>query len=218
MPKHDKSRKAYKNFLLISPALIFLTVMGTGCGRPPYKTTSQGGTNTDLNLTGDNPGGGDNSGGTPGTGIPAQRFTVQGTGYDTHYFTVKTRSVLKVKFIPGRQDRTQSGTGYTWQYSMLGVFIGVGGTTQPTAPLYNGYGGTTAESSTVMDLSSFYTKTCSSSDTACRQSVTITVTQPNNDDNCINRGVCYPQQWSHVPDNHPWNGTLVVQTDDTDAI
>ena len=153
---------------------------------------------------------------TPTPTNPPFSFRVDGTGYTSVTFEVTTRTVLKVRFAPGVQDKTVAGTGFSPQYSVLGVYIAVGSDLRPTPPLYNGLGGGTGEKSPVMDYSSAFTRTCSASDPDCREKVTITVKQPNYDYWCINYGAYCP--WTHVWDTHPWNGTLTVQTDDTTGI
>ena len=142
-------------------------------------------------------------------------FTVRGVGYSTTTVSVSAGTVLKVKFAPGVQDTAITGTGVYPQYSQLGVYIGVGASTEPTQMLQNGYDGSTAQTGTVMDFSSSIPSGCSGS-TTCRQNVTITITKPNNDFYCLNEGIYCP--WNQVLSGQPWNGTLTVQTDDTDSI
>ncbi|MGK5083322.1 hypothetical protein WDW37_08440 [Bdellovibrionota bacterium FG-1] len=150
------------------------------------------------------------------TGVPPYSFPISGTGYDSHTISVSAGKILKVTFSPGTQDRNQSGTGYTWNYTVLGVFISVGSSTKPTPPLANGYTAGQAQRSDPMDFSGSIHSTCTNSDTKCRQQVTITIQKPNNDDQCFNFGVGCP--YNHVPDGHPWNGTLLVETDDTNSL
>ena len=149
--------------------------------------------------------------------MPPVNEQVRGTGYSQKSITVSTRRTLKVSFTPGVQDTNLSGTGYTINYAYMGVFIKVGSETKPTPLLYNGYLGGNAETTTAMDFSSSVPNGCttSSADT-CRQSVTITVKQPNTDFRCLNYGTNCSH--AHVEDGHPWNGTIRVQTDDTDAL
>ena len=151
------------------------------------------------------------------TGVAPYRYTVSGVGYDSHTFKVSAGHILKVRFTPGRQNRTQPGTSYTWQYSILGVFIEVGGNSHPTAPLKNGYPSGQPESSSVMDFSDSIGTGCVTTDTGCRKSVTITVNRPNNDDACINYSGYYCP-YTRVPDGHPWNGTIEIETDDTNSL
>jgi hypothetical protein len=109
---------------------------------------------------------------------------------------------------------TVRGVGYT---SQLGVYIQVGSLNQPTEMLTNGYNGTTAETSSVIDFSSSIPSgSCAGQATTCRQNVTITVNKPNDDYWCLTTGQFCP--WSYVYASHPWNGTLTIQTDDTTAI
>ena len=58
--------------------------------------------------------------------------------------------------------------------------------------------------------------TCSSTSSTCRQSVTITISHPNDDYYCLNYGIDCP--WAQMYFDHPWNGTLSIQTDDTVAL
>jgi len=152
--------------------------------------------------------------GTGGAQAP-YRVAIQGNGYDSHSVTVPVGTVLKVAFIAGKQNAEASGVFYP--YSMLAVYMGVGSNLQPTQLIENGYSGGTAQESTVIDLSSSFTSTCASGSASCRQQVTVIVTQPNNDDACLNSGYsgC---PYAHVPTGHPWNGTLLIQTDDTTSL
>jgi hypothetical protein len=150
------------------------------------------------------------------TGVPAYNFTVRATGYNSTYVDVRANKVLKVRFTPGQQDRTVAGTGFNAKYSLLWVYIKVGASTQPTPALYNGVNGGDAVSSGVMDYSTAFTRTCSASSPACRQTVRVYIQQPNNDYYCLNYGMYCPG--AHVYDTHPWNGTIQIQTDDTDPV
>jgi hypothetical protein len=49
----------------------------------------------------------------------------------------------------------------------------------------------------------------------CRQNVVITVKKPNYDHFCFTYG--FGCSHTHVQANHPWNGVIHVQTDDTVA-
>jgi hypothetical protein len=122
------------------------------------------------------------------SGPPPLSQTVSGVGYSTMTFTVRTRSVLKIRFTPGMQNSSVAGGNFAPQYARLAVFIKVGSLEQPTALLSNGLA-TTQETSSTMDFSSAFTKTCASTDTACRQTVTITVSKPNYDYWCYNYGL-----------------------------
>jgi hypothetical protein len=153
---------------------------------------------------------------TTGTSAP-YTFTVRGVGYTSTSVTVSVNSVLRVKFAPGIQDTAISGTGVYPQYSMMGVYLEVGSNNQPTQMLTNGYGGTTAETSSVIDFSSSIPNSgCYGQAATCRETVTVTVNKPNDNYWCLNAGQFCP--WSDVYESHPWNGVLTVQTDDTTAI
>jgi hypothetical protein len=151
--------------------------------------------------------------GTTGTGTNSPySYTINGVGYDSQTVTVSTRSVLKVTFAPGIQDAAIAGTGVYPEYSKLGVYIVVGSMTLPTPMLENGYYGT-AQTSNVIDFSGALS-VCGTS-TTCRETVTITITKPNNDYDCL-QGLYCP--WNQVITGQPWNGVLNVQTDDTTAV
>jgi hypothetical protein len=123
--------------------------------------------------------------------------------------------VLRVKVAPGAPTQAVAGTGYTAAYSAMGVYIGVGSTSQATPLLRNGYYG--SAESTTMDLSSSLPNTCpTSTDPACRRSITVTVSKPNLDYSCLNYGMYCP--YTQAPSNVPWNVTLTIQTDDTQAL
>lgn len=198
-----------KQILLFTPTLLALTSLMLGCGSSSMGTKKKpSSTTTTYTLTE-----------TPATVLPAAgaegyRVKVQGSGYSSHSYSVQTGKVLKVRFIPGKQNQQNDGRFY--QYSMLAVYLGIGEASQPTELVYNGYGGGSALQSSVIDLSDFI-PACESGASNCRQAVVITVSKPSNDDACRNSGYQYCP-YSHVPDGHSWNGTLVIQTDDTAAI
>jgi hypothetical protein len=128
-------------------------------------------------------------------------------------FMVKANKVLKVRFKPKPTDIPVPGTGYPAQYSMLGVYLMVNGTEKPTPPLYNGLT-QAAEWSPIMDFSAQVPHlNCDVNDTTCREDVVVTVEKPNYDYWCYNYGSYCP--YTKIYGNHPWNGTLEVQTDDT---
>ncbi|MEK6577839.1 MAG: hypothetical protein AABZ55_01315 [Bdellovibrionota bacterium] len=149
-------------------------------------------------------------------GYPPITMRVDGTGFTTTTVTVYTNSILKLTFSPGTQDRTIAGTGQVATYSKMGVYIGIGSNLSPTEMLNNGFTGGTPQTSRVFDLSSSFTKTCAAGDSACRQAVTIKIGNPSNDFYCLNFGSYCP--WGTLYSTHPWNGTLRVQTDDTDSL
>lgn len=150
------------------------------------------------------------------TGYPAMQIPINGLGYTNYYVTVPVRKVLKVAFRPGIQTGKVAGTGFTPQYSQMWVQLRVGTDARMTTILSNGLFGGAAQRSTIYDFSEAYTKTCPDSNTSCRQQVKVYVEKPNYDYACINYGG--PCPGTHVQSTHPWNGTLFIQTDDTDAI
>jgi hypothetical protein len=140
-------------------------------------------------------------------GAPPLSFQLEGLGYDkTYTFRVRTRTQLKIRFTPGEQNKTVAGTGFSPQYQSLAVFMKVGSNEQPTSLVALG-------SHHTLEFSNSFTKTCASTNTTCRQTVTITVSKPNYDYWCSNYGQYCPH--THVYPSHPWNGRIEVQTDDT---
>ncbi len=150
-------------------------------------------------------------------GIPALNFKVRAVGYNATSVTVRAGRVLRVIFVPGMQDRAVANTGFYPQYSKLGVYIGIGTSLQATPLLDNGLRSGNMQGSQVIDLSSQISSSCVGSDTTCRSEVTITVTKPNTDYSCLNFGGAYCPYQRMYP-THPWNGTLYIQTDDTDPV
>lgn len=148
------------------------------------------------------------------TGVPPREFTIRQVGYRSYSVTVRAKSRLRIKFAPGVQDRTVSGTGFTPQYSKLGVYVYVGSVSQATPMLSNGFSSEAAQESGVMDFSGDI-PSCGSSAT-CRSTVTIKIDKPNTDYWCLNWNLYCP--YAHQYDTHPWNGVLTVETDDTDSI
>lgn len=144
--------------------------------------------------------------------IPPVSFQINGVGYNAVTVTVSTQTTLQVVWEPGQQEESITGTNYEPEYSMLGVYITVGGTTQATEMVTNGYAGTAVEASGVIDFSSAIPA-------GSNGNVNIVVSQPNYDYYCLNFELyCYPVPWMHVLPTHPWNGTLLVQTDSTQAL
>lgn len=206
-------------FLFIS-----ISLLTTGCGGYSTKAKSTRQSANFVTGAADIPfSGGTGTGGTEvpsepaSTGIPPLSFRVDAIGYTSTTVKVSARNVLKIRFAPGVNDKTISGSNVNPQYAALGVYITVNGTSLPTPLLFNGYfSGTSQETSDVLDFSNAFARTCASDDTLCRETVTIKIEKPNNDYWCVNYGAYCP--YTHVPDNHPWNGTLKVQTDDTDPV
>jgi hypothetical protein len=221
MQKHDCGREAHKNWIRVAPVLILLTSLGTGCGNYTYqkKKTAKDVTGDSISDLSDYFSTGSQSAGASAGGMAPVKVKIRGTGYSGSYSVeVPANRVLKVAFLPGKQD-AQSSDGKFYNYSMLSVYVGVGQISQPTELLANGYGGGTARQSSVIDLSDAFTRTCSPDDSSCRQKVTITINQPQSDDVCFNQANTYcGGYYGHVPEGHPWNGTLIIQNDDTSAI
>ena len=215
--------------ILLAPALFPLLVALTGCGsaygpngnslaNSGHGVATGGSTDTTTPTSGDtgNTSSAATSTGPRLTGKAPLTFPIQGTGYNSQTVTVSANRYLKVKFTAGRQNRTEAATGRVWQYSILGVFLSAGGTAQPTPPLSTALNGGTPDTSPVIDLSGTFPNNCVSTNVSCRTQVTVTVSQPNNDVACIYYGIGCP--YSHVIDNQAWNGTLTVETDDTNSL
>ena len=213
MRKHALGHRA----LYLASVLLVLT--GIGCGQPYAKKKSnlKGSsvvTATDYDAAVLQ---GGSSGASAGGQAPA-KVKIQGTGYSGQYSVkVPVGRVLKVAFTPGKQASTASD-GKFYPYSVLSVYIGVGNNIQPTSLLYNGYGGGNAEQSQVIDLSDAFNNTCGS-DPNCRQDVVVTVSRAQSDDGCysVPNQIC-AAGYTHVPEGHPWTGTLFIQNDDTSAL
>jgi hypothetical protein len=154
---------------------------------------------------------------TPISGDPVYQFRVGTVGYNSDTVTVAARRTLKIRFTPGIQDEMATGTGYTPNYSRLGVFITVGAQQQITPMLTNGYIGA-AQQSPVLDYSSTLTNlVCvNNPDVNCREQVSIVIDHPNYDYWCLNFGQYCP--WTRIHDTHPWNGQVFIQTDDTRSL
>lgn len=173
---------------------------------------------TGVNINGDS---------TSGADVEPLEFPVKGKGYDVDVTVrVTTNKILKVRFRPDPQQGVVKGTGFSPSYTGLGVYLTVGSVTKATPLLYNGANGGSAQVSSPMSFAGAYTNKCASTDTACRVSVTIHVTKPNYDHYCLNYPDGFPQAgtwvypcaypgYTHVHENHPWYGTLLVYTDDT---
>jgi hypothetical protein len=147
---------------------------------------------------------------------PIQVYRVEAIGYNAATVTVTARKILRVRFTPGVQDQMVAGTGFSPTYSRLGVYLSAGGATAlPTPMLSNGLF-SPKTSSSIMDFSAQIPKTCAETDTACRETLTIKVDKPNNDYWCMNFGAYC--NWTWVYETHPWNGTLEVETDDTQVM
>ncbi|MCM2323647.1 MAG: hypothetical protein NDJ90_10345 [Oligoflexia bacterium] len=215
-----KSATAFTTGILLSSVLLL-----SACGGQSYTQsrsrqsanfttgTSNSTTTTDGGSSSDS----DTSDTTASLGVPALSMRAGAIGYTSVSVTVKARSLLKVRFTPGIQDRTVSGSGFSPKYSGLGVYITVGDHTEMTSFLYNGLYGGEAENSEILDFSNSFPRACASSDPSCKETVTITVSQPNYDYWCVNFGYSCGY-WTRVETSHPWHGTLKIQTESTDPI
>ncbi|MDR3608702.1 MAG: hypothetical protein P4M08_15165 [Oligoflexia bacterium] len=145
-------------------------------------------------------------------------FNVSASGYTSTSVTVQAGQILRLTFAPSQASTLSNGSSTVYNYSALGVYITVGSLTLPSTMLTNGYGGTTAERSPVLDFSPALTGCTSgtSSGTACRTSVTITISSPNSNYWCLIDGQMCP--WNRVSQGQTWGGTLTVETDDTQAV
>lgn len=217
--------------LMLKSNLIFTAAVGgllaccIGCGGSSYRTEFKDTLTTDETpkTTQSNPfypntpGGYGQNTATPitgKTGTALYEFDIDAVGYTSVSKTVETNSVLKVRFIPLENSKKVDNSGFQPKYSKLAVYLSVGTDKRPTPLLRNGLSGE-AQKSPIYDFSSSFTKTCGT-DTECRQEVTITVGQPNNDYWCYNYNMYCTH--THVYDTHAWSGLLLVETDDTEEI
>lgn len=206
----------YSNFgrgiAVLTGIFALTTTVGCGSGvrtpQPALSTVSSSNGITTGPTTGNTP--------LPGGNIPVQRFTLEGTGYDTQTIRVQAGFLLKVQYIPALPSRKVTATGIVPRYSKMGVYISVGSLTQPTEMLSTGLNGGQAQLSRVLDFSGGLTG-CASQPFSCRSMVTITISKPNNDFQCIYQGAAFCP-WTRVPADTPWSGALLVQTDDTDRL
>lgn len=201
------------SLLTVSALLIVLL---SGCGNESYlrkknRSYSQAGNDSTLPIETE-----ENVDSGTSNGTPAYSYRVGAVGYTSTTVTVRARNVLKVRFTPGVQDEKIPGTGYSPIYSALGVYIKVGSLEEPTPLLSNGLYDGKAEGHD-LNFSGAFSRTCQSSDTDCRETITITISKPNNNFACLAGYYAYCP-YSRVFDNHPWHGTLLVETDDTDPL
>lgn len=173
----------------------------TGSGSTGTTITNGGSTGTTTTTT-------------TGTGTePLISMQISAVGYTSKTITVTTGTILNMTFTPGTNSTNISGTGVDPQYSQLGVYITVNGSTQNTGMLSNGLYGGGAQTSPVLSFGGNLPTCTGSTGSTCRQTVTITIDHPNDDYFCLNYGEYCP--WAQMYYDHPWNGTLQIQTDDT---
>ncbi len=150
------------------------------------------------------------------TGTPPQETRVDATGVNGKgSIWVRVKDRLKVKFRPGIQDKKVSGSGFSPNYSRMSVTLTVGTSNRTTSVLYNGFNQPAQESS-VQDFSTAFTKACGATATGCRQWVLVTIEKPKYDYWCLNYQMYCDM--TDVYSTHPWNGTVTLETDDTDPI
>ena len=142
--------------------------------------------------------------------LPPLTFEVSNVGYTEVSIQVKTTKILKVKFVPATQSSMVTNSGYAPQYSKLGVYIAVGSQDRPTPLLSNGLM-EAAKESPIMDFSA------SINEATADDEVKITVHKPNYDYWCL-MGYYNLCPYTHVYETHPWSGTLIVQTDETEEL
>ena len=208
---------------IITTTLLISMGVFTGCGQAQVSFASRASAvkASDSNTTPSFsvPASGSNSGAaTTSSGrLPVLKYQINGTGNATQYVSVPTRKTLKIRFIPGVQNKVEALTGATWHYSALSVTVHVGTQIQTLPFLRNGITGGDAESSVVVDFSNAFLSQCAATDSGCSQNITIAIETPRNDDACINYGWMYCPA-SQIPGQHAWNGTLQVQTDSTEEL
>lgn len=135
-------------------------------------------------------------------------------------FTVKTRRILRAVYIPERNDTTLEGQGWAPQYTQFGLFFMVNSKKQKFGiPL------TPTDSPSPMVLlhkalgDDGVCKSQGSTD--CREDVNVHIVWPQSNHACIDwayylpQNFCFPPYYLDVQENHPWQGILYIQTDDT---
>lgn len=228
-------KEILKNRILLG-AILAATLTGAGCqisGRDLGKT---GNGNTSIvhlsntqvpsnGTSGSGSGSSSGSGSTSQDGAPLYEFDISAVGYTSKTVKVKTKDVLRVRFMPGTQNSTVAGSGFAPQYSRLGVYLTVGSNSQQSGLLSNGLAAS-QQTSNILDFSYAFTKICPSSDEDCRQEVNIKIERPNYDYWCYNYPWGYTGSdgkyyypcatgYSKVYETHPWNGKVLVETNDT---
>lgn len=179
-------------------------------------SSSSSGTSSSTTTSSSSAATGSTSSSSTSTGVPPQETRIDAIGATGKgYVWVRVKDRLKVKFRPGLQDKKVSGTGFSPNYSKMSVTLTVGTSNRTTSDLYNGFNQPAQESS-VQNFSSSFTKTCGSTATTCRQWVRVTIEKPRYDYWCLNYGMYCDM--TDVYSTHPWNGTVIIETDDTDPI
>jgi major membrane immunogen (membrane-anchored lipoprotein) len=159
------------------------------------------------------------TGGNDGTYNPSISTTIRGTGYNgMATVTVRAGKTLKVQFSPNAQDTKVAGTGFMPAYNKLGVWVSIQvGNPSANAPIQGEVATnllSMGQASAVIDFSSFLPASCrNSTDPTCRRTITVRFTRANYDYDCINFGWGCPS--SQVRPTHPWNGNVLIETDDT---
>lgn len=151
------------------------------------------------------------------SGSQANAVRQDGVGPISISMTVKANSRLKIRLIPGRNDKNINGTGYSYSYSKLGMQIILGGQIYETEALSNGLGG--PATSFTIDLSNalWGTQACAkNAASTCRNDFTIVFSDIKYD-YCQFRGN-YGCAMNSPHVNHPWNFKVQVETDDTGSI
>ncbi len=150
--------------------------------------------------------------------LPPIELRVEGVGYNEVVVPeLPVGRKLKLQFIPGKQDSTVANSNFLPHYSKLGVYITVGSQTIATPMLDNGYAvGAAPVKSNILNFSMAVAENCEGQDEDCRELVDIKVSRPNYDYWCLNYLMYCP--WTQVHATHPWNGTLLIETDDTEPL
>jgi hypothetical protein len=150
---------------------------------------------------------------------PVLKYSIEGTGSGGQQIQVYTKKTLKMRFIPGVQNKVDTQTGQTWHYTAISVTLRVGAQKVTLPFLRNALLQPQADASQIIDLSAAVPALCSDSENSaqCYQNVTVVIENPINDDACINLNwTACPA--SGVPAGHGWNGQLMVQTDLTEGL
>ena len=153
---------------------------------------------------------------------PPLLFEITGVGYDGSAaemsVVVRTKDVLKVRFQPGINSERVEDSGFVPQYSKLFVHISLGDgyDAEKATPLRPNGVFEAAQASPKLDFSAYIDSNAGPADADGYRDVVINVRKANNNYWCYNYGMYCTH--THVHHTHPWNGTLIVETDDTQEI
>lgn len=162
---------------------------------------------------------------------------LDGVGVTTVGLTARVNQRLRVRLIPGINDRRIGNTGYTYSYSKLSLVVGLRlpsgevrniGRTQLLSNGLSYWTAPTRAQGELLDLSNHLSGSASCTRQAgatCRYEVQVVLSEPRYDF-CVNRaqfGCETSFARDGLPGNpvhytHPWNVLVQVETDDTGSI